>query len=159
MFLKQYYEASFRRQVYEFSTQVSTRELIDLIENRSPSDVEIYRKNANWVVTATETSSPTVYDDVNNIHYCGDLCRRRFRIVYHTQNYRGGAWALTEQVQLLDQWKLMSDIREDIARVSYLGVVAFKVKLKHPQPLNPPRYRGASDDREEYYMVYIAPAI
>jgi hypothetical protein len=153
-FIRTNYEPRFRQQVYELSSLTSTDELRQLAASLDPFTFEIYSNNANIVPVM---KVPSVYDDVNSIYYCGDHCRRRFRLTYKTDNYRGGAWALADQVRLLDEWQLMSDIREDIARVTYLGVVSFKVKLAHPQTLRPAKFEGTRVDKEEFFMVYIAP--
>lgn len=151
LFFPDIYDDSFLKQVYELSTPVTTFELKDFIEGKM-TNTSFLSSNPNlYYLGSSEKRTPvpeTMFSDVASVHYCGRLCRRRFRIEYKLTP-GVGKYDLGGMAQELLAWELMDDIREDAARTAYKGVVSFKLKYIHMID----GLRGP----EEYFMIYIAP--
>ena len=151
-YVKENYDAFFIHQVYTLSSRTTTEELKRLIDADSPQSFEIYKNNANLadlIGSRILGTGRTVFDDVNSIRYCGRSCQRRFLITFNRLGTSYAKSDLVPQSDILRQWDLMEDIREDCARAAYKDIVTFKVRLKQaPQSAEP-----------EFITVYIAPEI
>lgn len=144
-FLPDEYDAVFLRSVYEHSTPTDTAALRRLLDSDQPHADPLYVQNRN--LKPLESSPPDSQNADNDagsrvIDPCGPRCYRSYVIYYQPGDYTAGKNGLGAQVRLLEQWQLMDDIREDVARVSYRGVVVFKQRMRVV---------------DEWVRVYIAP--
>lgn len=126
LFLKEQFDQRYVQQVYDLASDIHVEELLRLIESENPQSFKQYSDNANVVSVLGGVSEDT--KSPQSQHYCGDNCSRRFRIQY-APDYSGKA-GLGQQIESLGRFQLMTDIREDCARMSYLGVVEFKQFVK-----------------------------
>ena len=153
-FLQSEYDAVFLRQVYDLSTSITTQDLQALVNSDTYALLRLpaYTGNRNLDARSTlDAAFHPDYQDVSSPYFCGRSCLRRYRIEYKLHP----GWdkvGLGQMVSILTEWKLMEDIREDAARMSYYGAVPFKVPLRQPMLHS----TNSGNFEEKYVMVYIA---
>ncbi|KAI3637336.1 hypothetical protein MIR68_004661 [Amoeboaphelidium protococcarum] len=169
-YLGKIYETRFMKQVYELSSLVTSEKLRAIISSVDGQNELEFAENANILPHLRQSvrnikaiDTPIEYDDVNNIYYCGQNCRRRFRLEYKKLNSDRKQITLYHQTSLLEEWGLLNDIREDCARTAYKDIVTFKIKLNSSSTatFKSPSRQSSISSREgkgvEYVQVFIAP--
>jgi hypothetical protein len=170
-FQKQNYDKIFVEQVWDMATEISNEKLRQLVNAQDPFILQEYLENSNLLHEDrkepakideeypyyTSKKSCSVYEDVNSKHYCGENCRRRFRISFQKSQHQR-KYNLQQQSVILKQWQLMPEIREDVARTAYLDVVTFKLKLTHTKGLFPAKCNLTNEaEASEFVIVHVAP--
>jgi hypothetical protein len=115
--------------------------MAQITESPLPVNFEEFRCNLNLPLPGNDCGNRNV-SVAEKDSYCGRDCLRRFRIVYQVNS--DSDEPAKNQVSCLQRWGLMHDIRSDITRTSYFGVVIFKLRQKATK---------------EIFTVYSAPAV
>jgi alpha-1,3-mannosyl-glycoprotein beta-1,2-N-acetylglucosaminyltransferase len=141
-FIKENYDKVFLYQVYSLSTVIRVEELDDIHKITSgkvynAKDEEVSENIAYMVAHNSNKVASSKYKN------CGKRCTLRFRIEYKQWTY--GKAGLGDLISLMEHYKLMSDIREDVARMSYMGIVPFRKKIL------------VDKNNYENALVYLAP--
>lgn len=140
------------KKTYMYSTEISSEALKQLLalDSEQLKQAHHYDQNEN-VIRALFSKEKLL--DINSPFFCGKSCLRRF-VIYYEQN---AEWS--EFVKEAATWNMMTDIRANLARTSYLGIVCWKEKLASPQSvmLKQEKEWTTLDGYEKFVSVCLAP--